>query len=73
MTEKEIASYAASAVQDSTFVKNHPELFKKIKLKGLGGRETLEATSEPAVDAKQIATAYLQEYYNNKHPKKVGW
>ncbi|MDR0713713.1 MAG: hypothetical protein LBF89_05585, partial [Bacteroidales bacterium] len=42
MTEKEIASYAASAVQDSTFVKNHPELFKKIKLKGLGDRETLE-------------------------------
>jgi hypothetical protein len=63
LTKSEIDSYAAMAVADRNFAAANPELFKKLKLKGFDVEKT-EATGIPAVDAKAIATAYLQYTYD---------
>jgi hypothetical protein len=68
LTGKEIDSYAKMALADKDFVANHPKLFKTVTEKGYGGVETLRETLESAVDAKQIATTYLQEEYDGWLP-----
>jgi hypothetical protein len=63
LTKSEIDSYAAMAVADRDFAAANPELFKTLKLKGFDSEKT-EATGIPAVDAKTMATAYMQYQYD---------
>jgi hypothetical protein len=71
LKNNEIESYAARALANPVFVKSHPGFFRTIKVKGFGGREELETTIKPDVNAKTLATAYLQDMYNRNLPSPL--